>query len=93
LKVNHLFLLIFRNKRVLIFRNFKLKKGVCKRYGNVESVLIHENDKIVKIFVKYKLNKEAENAIQQLNATDFGGRIIKVEIYDKDDFINKNYKN
>ncbi|CAF2415162.1 unnamed protein product [Rotaria sp. Silwood2] len=61
------------------------------KYGEVIKVVIYteqqeEDDnaeQIVKIFVEFQTNKQAEKTVQSLNNRYFAGRMIKAELYDQ----------
>ncbi|CAF3422450.1 unnamed protein product [Rotaria sp. Silwood1] len=63
----------------------------CSKYGEVIKVVIYteqqgEDDnaeQIVKIFVEFQTNKQAEKTVQSLNNRYFAGRMIKAELYDQ----------
>ncbi|XP_046386037.1 poly(U)-binding-splicing factor half pint isoform X5 [Ischnura elegans] len=65
----------------------------CSKFGVVDRVIIYnekqsedEDDDaeiIVKIFVEFSNNSEAESARDALNGRYFGGRLVKAELYDQ----------
>ncbi|XP_071443172.1 poly(U)-binding-splicing factor half pint isoform X3 [Hetaerina americana] len=65
----------------------------CSKFGVVDRVIIYnekqsedEDDDaeiIVKIFVEFSNNGEAESARDALNGRYFGGRLVKAELYDQ----------
>lgn len=66
----------------------------CTKFGVVDRVIIYKEkqtdneeddmaDVIVKIFVEFATNAEAEQARSVLHGRYFGGRLVKAELYDQ----------
>lgn len=66
----------------------------CGRFGVVSRVIIYQESQsededaevIVKIFVEFSVQREAEQARDALNGRYFGGRLVKAELYDQNTF-------
>lgn len=65
----------------------------CSKYGKVERCLIFEvpngkidDDKAVRIFVKFSGIESARRAINDLNGRFFGGRVVTASFFDNDRF-------
>ncbi|XP_059170968.1 poly(U)-binding-splicing factor PUF60-like isoform X2 [Physella acuta] len=64
----------------------------CGKFGTVNRVIIYQErqsededaEVIVKIFVEFSSQEEAEKACNSLNARFFGGRVVTAEKYDQD---------
>lgn len=62
----------------------------CNRFGQTVRVVIYQEaqsederaEVIVKIFVEFKEQSEAEAAVDGLNGRYFGGRLVRAELYD-----------
>jgi len=58
----------------------------CSKYGAVEKVVLYQDKQegasIVKVFVLFSKETEAQKAVQALNGRWFGGRMIKAELFD-----------
>ncbi|KAL3864051.1 hypothetical protein ACJMK2_005762 [Sinanodonta woodiana] len=69
----------------------------CGKFGNVKQVIIYQErqseeydaEVIIKIFVEFSLQTEADKAIAGLNGRFFGGRVVQAEKYDQDLFDSK----
>eukprot|EP00002_Diphylleia_rotans_P032093 TRINITY_DN6712_c0_g1_i1.p1 TRINITY_DN6712_c0_g1~~TRINITY_DN6712_c0_g1_i1.p1 ORF type:complete len:488 (+),score=110.21 TRINITY_DN6712_c0_g1_i1:61-1524(+) len=62
----------------------------CRKYGVVEKVVIYKYD-VVKIFVLFQKPSEAELAQSKINNRRFGGRTVKVDMYDEGRFRSNDY--
>ena len=62
----------------------------CAKFGNVLKVVIYQEKQseaedaevVVKIFVEFQLNTEAECAVNTLHGRYFGGNKVQAQIYD-----------